>query len=511
MTGIRHKWRPPMVLVVILVCSALLAVPTISLLTLRISTNRFVRETEQSLIQQSAIYSAIYATAFEKQKGPLPGQPLPPAKQEFWNGQIHPIYAKLNVRQAQTLQPRPDGVPYTSAIDPRYRNLAPELSALAERAKRTTLSGVVFLDHNGVDILAAKQVSFANLPEVTSALNGDAGSVLRWRGEATGKHTYTSVSRNTVFRVFVTLPVIVEGHVIGVVYLSRTPNNLGKYLFEERFALLLLLGITALGATILGGMLLRLQLRPIRALRDQARRVTSGRQTDLEPLRHYGMREIAELGSSLLTMARSLSDRSKEISTYTSHVTHELKSPVTGIIGAAELLEDDSLGSETRQILVRNIAAEGQRMDRLLAQLREMTKSRQMTRGGPSTLADMQIEAGTLEITKAPADAIIPLSREHGEIILGHMAQNAIAHGAQALEISWDGQVLRVRDDGTGLSKADLDRVTDPFFTTRRETGGTGMGLAICAAILEHYNAQLHPRLSETGAVFEISFASAPT
>ena len=506
MTEVRQKWRPPMALAVILVCSALLAVPAISLMALRISTNQFVRETEQSLIQQSAIYSAIYATGFEYHSDTLPGQPLPEERRAYWNKPLHVIDAKLNVRQAQTLPPRPDGEPVTQATDPHYVKLAPELGRLAERAKRTTLSGVVFLDYRGVDILALQPVSFADLPEVRVALAGDVGSVLRWRGDSTGKHSYTSVSRNTVFRVFVTLPVVVEGHVIGIVYLSRTPNNLGKYLYEERFALLLVLGITALGATALGGLLLRLQLRPIRALRDQARRVTSGRQTDLEPLRHYGMRELAELGSSLLTMARSLSDRSKEISTYTSHVTHELKSPVTGIIGAAELLEDEDLSPETRQHLVRNIAAEGQRMDRLLAQLREMTKSRQMTRGGPSALADMQIDAAGLEITLSPADAVVPLSREHGEIILGHMAQNAAAHGASQLSVDWNRTVLTVSDNGSGLSKADLPKVTDPFFTTRRETGGTGMGLAICAAILEHYNAKLRPVLSDQGAVFEISF-----
>lgn len=499
-----------MVLVVILVCGALLTVPAISLMALRVSTNRFVRETEQSLIQQSAIYSAIYATAFENQGGPLPGQVLSEQQQNFWDAKIHPIDAKLNVRRAQTLPPRPEGQPALTPVDPRHQRLAPELAALAERAKRTTLSGIVFLDHNGVDILAENPASFANLPEVAAALSGEVGAVLRWRDDASGQHSYTSVSRNTVFRVFVTLPVVVQDHIVGIVYLSRTPNNLGKYLYEERFALLLVLGITAIGATALGGLLLRLQLRPMRALRDQARRVTSGRQTDLEPLRHYGVREIAELGSSLLTMAHSLSDRSKEISTYTNHVTHELKSPVTGIIGAAELLEDDTLSSETRQHLVRNISAQGQRMDRLLAQLREMTKSRQSTRGGPCALRDIKIDAPALDVHLDDPTGEVPLSCDHGRVILGHMAQNAKAHGATRMDVGWDGRILTIRDNGSGISTADLDRITEPFFTTRRESGGTGMGLAICAAILEHYDAQLRPIPSQNGAIFELIFQNKP-
>lgn len=503
---IRRKWRPPMVLVVVLVCAALLAVPTIALLALRISTNRFVQETEQSLTRQAAIYAAVYATAFDALEGDAPGEQLSQQKQAFWNADVQVVPHVLNLREADILPTRPEGREISDTRDTRHLKLAPELWGLARRAKRSTLSGVVLLDHQGVDILSESALSFADLPEVQSALKGEVGAVLRWRGDTSGNHTRTSISRETGFRVFVTFPVIVHDRVVGIVYLSRTPNNLGKYLYEERFALLVLLGVTMLGAAILGALLLRLQLRPIRALRDQSWRVASGIQTELEPLPHYGTRELAELGGSVITMARSLSERSKEISTFTDHVTHELKSPVTGIIGAAELLGTQDLPPDARIQLVNNIASQGNRMHLLLAQLREMTQSRQLVRGGPSKLAEMRIDAPGLEVILQNPDAILPLSQEHGEVILGHMAQNALAHDATHLELTWDGIKLRISDNGKGLSATDLDRLTQPFFTTRREEGGTGMGLAICVAILQQYDASLQPVISPNGAVFDVNF-----
>jgi PAS domain S-box-containing protein len=58
--------------------------------------------------------------------------------------------------------------------------------------------------------------------------------------------------------------------------------------------------------------------------------------------------------------------------------------------------------------------------------------------------------------------------------------------------------VLEVRDEGVGIAEEHLPHLTDPFFTTRREKGGTGLGLWICAAIVEEHGGALNFR-SRTG------------
>ena len=60
-----------MALVVAAVCGALISVPLLALLTVRLTSNQFVRETEQSLTQQGAIYAEIYRGYFEALGGPV--------------------------------------------------------------------------------------------------------------------------------------------------------------------------------------------------------------------------------------------------------------------------------------------------------------------------------------------------------------------------------------------------------------------------------------------------------
>lgn len=62
----------------------------------------------------------------------------------------------------------------------------------------------------------------------------------------------------------------------------------------------------------------------------------------------------------------------------------------------------------------------------------------------------------------------------------------AVSHDADKKQV-----VLTVRDEGAGIAPEHLPHLTDPFFTTKRETGGTGLGLSVSAGILKEYGATL--------------------
>jgi signal transduction histidine kinase len=63
---------------------------------------------------------------------------------------------------------------------------------------------------------------------------------------------------------------------------------------------------------------------------------------------------------------------------------------------------------------------------------------------------------------------------------------------------------IKVADDGEGVSPNNRGQIFDSFFTTRRERGGTGMGLAIVRAVLEAHGGTIRLVDAGTGAAFEL-------
>jgi signal transduction histidine kinase len=107
---------------------------------------------------------------------------------------------------------------------------------------------------------------------------------------------------------------------------------------------------------------------------DRTARIAAGDCDAIGPLSHHGTREMAELSQAFLDMAQKLQARSDTIRTFATHVSHELKSPLTAIQGAAELLRDG--GAEMDQTQHRrfcdNIVTDTDRLNQLVRRLIEL-------------------------------------------------------------------------------------------------------------------------------------------
>ncbi|WP_108861843.1 ATP-binding protein [Ruegeria sp. Alg231-54] len=518
MLTVTQKWRPPLALVISLVCIALVTLPIIGVLGARLSSNQFARETERSLLSQAVIFGEIYATAFsEIQAAPDVGHSLSTEQMERLTQDFHPIPASLDLFRGQVSPPRPDPVSSDEPLDAPYSEISQSLSQLARSAKKTTLSGYVFMDHSGRIIASSGSASgsFLHVPEVSQALEGETVSLLRQRDDTSNRHLLNSISRDTLYRVFVAHPVVLNDRVIGAVYLSRTPMDLRKFLFQERFTLGSVVVFMLVSAAVVGWMMWRLISKPIRDLSCQSQDVASGLKPIPDPVQHYGVKELAELGNNVVSMAATLSERSTAIETYTSHVTHELKSPVTAILGAAELLSDgpSAVSGDRNQKLVHNIQQEGLRMNALLSRLRELARASIRTDPTPTLLADM-VQAASAAFSEkvvelqAPPETYLPLSKDQGHIVLHHLLQNAFQHGATRVDISFDAasNSLIVSDNGSGICPRNSARITEPFFTTRRDQGGTGLGLSIVTAVLKQAGVAIETMTPKQGASFRIKF-----
>ena len=309
------------------------------------------------------------------------------------------------------------------------------------------------------------------------------------------------------------LALVIGGTLAAVLLAPTVGLVVVKFLWgymQFRYAALLV-GVGVLLITVvLGWLLWRLILRPVQRLSAESRAFAAGEVERFSPQSRYGTQELQELGQSVLDMAESLHNRQETVRTYTNHVTHELKSPLTALIGAAELLEAEGLSEEQRAQLLGTVRQSAGRMQDLLEGLRQMARAREPLGQGASTLdkmlADLAGEYPALKMQVTGGDISLPIPPEGLAVILRQMLGNSVAHGANRVLLEATPEVLVISDNGTGISQGNRDRLFEPFFTTRREEGGTGMGLAIVRSLLEVRGGEIEALDSEQGAAFGMRF-----
>ena len=526
MAAIEAKWRPTLSMITAAVIAAALLLPLIGLVFFRLYENQLIRQTESELIAQAAMLSAVYAREIEEAPpGAFPigrrRPPLDPARSV--DERYAPITATLDLASSPILRARPDAAQAAHPIGPDLIRVGEKLKRVTEETQITTLAGFRLLDAEGRIVLGGADVgrSFVGQEEVQQALGGQFSAMMRTRNEDEPPPPLYSISRGTRIRIFVAMPVFVDDRLRGVVYVSRTPDHILRNLYAERARLTLAAALILITAAAIGAVFVRTVARPVADLARRAEAITQGDRTAIGPLNRHGTEELARLTESFMTMAKRLSDRSDYLSTFASHVTHELKTPLTAIKGAAELMLDaDAMAPEVRRRFVENILADAERMTALLERLRELGRADNPALGGATTLdevaADLRrrfegVHVGVVSEAETP----IAMSLENALIVFGNLLDNARHHGATRVDLvarpSPERLIVLVRDDGAGVSPGNRDKIFDPFFTTRRAEGGAGMGLGIVRALLRAHGGDIRLEQSEQGATFAVLFARNPS
>ena len=154
-------------------------------------------------------------------------------------------------------------------------------------------------------------------------------------------------------------------------------------------------------------------------------------------------------------------------------------------------------------------------MEDLLANMRAFSLADQQANSGTCCLNDIYTQITQnfprLTIKVENDDLQLPAEANTLTIILTHLLENAQQHGAKNVVLTaqhtGEGKSLRIADDGLGISAGNVDKILQPFFTTRRDSGGTGMGLNIVKATVEAIGGELAVVASSNGACFEVKFA----
>lgn len=214
---------------------------------------------------------------------------------------------------------------------------------------------------------------------------------------------------------------------------------------------------------------------------------------------------------------------------FTANVSHELKTPLQSIIGAAELLENDIIKEEDRPHFISNIRKEASRLVDLIEdiiRLSQMDEHMEMEKEEVSLCKIANEVRETLLDAATNKNIVIEVYGEDANMIgvysllyemLYNLCDNAIKYNNPGgyvkifIEDVNNNIILRVEDNGIGISKEHHEKIFERFYRVDKShskaSGGTGLGLAIVKhAVLLHDGKIIVKSKVNKGTVIEVIF-----
>jgi len=224
-----------------------------------------------------------------------------------------------------------------------------------------------------------------------------------------------------------------------------------------------------------------------------------------------GERKRAEEREKQLQEELYLSSRLASIGELAAGVAHELNNPLTGIVGFSQRLLRKSTDQTVSRDLER-IHNEAQRAVKVVQNLLTFARRHGLKKGYAdiNEILGRTLELRAYELKTSNIELVVELAPDLPKVMadFGQIQEvflNIILNAEQALTEADHGGKLSVRtrkirdyievcftDDGPGIPAEHLGKVFDPFFTTRGEKGGTGLGLSVCHGILREHGGRIY-------------------
>ncbi len=304
-------------------------------------------------------------------------------------------------------------------------------------------------------------------------------------------------------------------------------------LFEERdrqlkdvmFADMIVLAISSIVVAIFS----RFLTKPIEKLNDVTKKISSGEFS--ERINTRTSDEIGELADSFNKMAEEIENKInslnlsiKQKDDFISGFSHEIKTPMTAIIGYSDLLRLKKYDDDVRIPALNYIYSESKRLEELsykLLSLMELSEDKIELK--EVKIKDViekicrKIILEDIELKLDLEESIVKIDENLLEVVIRNLAQNAKKAEPKDNRVYVVGKRLEnkyrisIIDNGIGIPKEHIERVTEDFYmvdkSRSRKNGGTGIGLSLCKKILELHGSKINIESEEnvgTTVYFEL-------
>lgn len=378
------------------------------------------------------------------------------------------------------------------------------------RVYLTDARGIVVYDSEGVAVNA----DYSQWRDVARVLRGEYGA----------RSTREDPADPGSSVMYVAAPVLRRGSLIGVLTVAKPMTALTPYVDRARDRVRRA-GFVLLAVSAVIGLLFTLWLTwSLNRLRDYARLVANGDKV-VPPT--AGGRQLSELARALALMRERL-DGKQYVENYVQSLAHELKSPLTAVRGAAELLREDPSTAD-RQRFARSIGDQTERMQLIIERLLALARVEQLQ--APEDIRDSALGELARETLARRADEMVArgvtarldgdlAARVRGDPFLlqqaiGNLVDNAIEfspdHAEIVIDIASDAthHILSVRDHGPGAPDFALTHLFERFYSLPRPATGrksTGLGLAFVREVAKIHGGRVDfANAADGGAVARLA------
>ena len=277
--------------------------------------------------------------------------------------------------------------------------------------------------------------------------------------------------------------------------------------------------------------------RSVRLLAGSARTIAAGRYS--HRVNVSSKDEIGLLAVQFNLMAEAIEDKVNALEAaagnrqrFIHYLTHEIKTPLTSIIGYADLLRATSYNEDVFYKSLDYIYGEGKRLESLALKLMDLILVEnnqprltdwEMQAVFEETAQSMkpQLEQAEVKLSVSAEAARRPMEKDLIKILCTNVIDNAIKASKAGDSIGFRGYrtaderyVIEVQDEGIGIPEREIPNVREPFYKVdqarSRTNRGAGLGLAICAEIVRVHEGELSIRSRPNeGTVVRIEFPAA--
>ncbi len=331
---------------------------------------------------------------------------------------------------------------------------------------------------------------------------------------------------------FIAAPIILNGKTIGVVSIGKPVDSVATQIRRNKSRVLFIFLLTLVLSLPLDYIASGLIARPIQRLKRYVELRRSGMSATYPRLADD---EIGSLATAFEDLREKLEGK-KYVENYVHNLTHEMKSPLTGIVGAVELLQRSELAEKDRSHLLGNIQSEAKRLHDLaqrlleLASLEARTGRLKLESFDIGLLVDEVLESffsqsRSLGVTlRSEISDGVSLYAERFLVwqCLSNLIQNSLdfsteGSGVITVSIKRDEDVMKliVQDEGIGFPDFALERATERFFSMERPRTGkksSGLGLSFVEQCMALHGGSIKFRNAKPkGAIVELTFPARQT